>query len=309
MQRYIALRLIQGVLTVFVVVSVIFFLLRMAPGDPAYNLVGKYATPEQLDAVREDWGLNRPVLVQYLTYWRNVLRGDFGDSFVWSRPAADVVLARLPYTIMLAAAAMALTVLLSVPIGIASGLRRGGVFDTVMGTVSIVGQSMPDFWIGVMLVFGFALYLRLVPTSGYHGFSSIILPAATVSIFQIALVSRILRDDLARVMATQYILVARAKGLSGYAILWGHALKNASIPVFTVLGMRFAGMLNGVVVVEAVFSWPGLGMTALSALAKRDYPMIQATVISTALMTIMVNLVVDLIYTALDPRVRLGKSG
>lgn len=308
MSRYIVVRILQGFVTIFAVVTVVFFLLRMAPGDPAYNLVGQYATPEQLEAVRAAWGLDRPLLAQYFTYLGNILRGDFGESFVWSQPAVSVVMARLPNTVYLALAATLLTALISIPVGILAAVRRGGIFDALANFWTILAQSMPDFWVGIMLVFLVALHWRLLPTSGFERPTSIILPALTVALFQIALVSRVLRGNLVQVLASQYIMVARAKGLGGQIVLWRHALKNAAIPVATVLGTRLAGMLNGVVVVEAVFSWPGLGATAISALEKRDYPLIQAVVIITAAMTIGLNLLVDLAYTRLDPRVRLGKA-
>lgn len=308
MLRYIITRLFQGIATVFVVVTLVFFLLRMAPGDPAYNMVGQYATADQLAQVRAMWGLDKPVLVQYGIYLKNILHGDFGTSFVWKQSAVAVVLERLPNTFVLALAGIVLAALIAIPLGIWTGLRRGSTVDNVTNVVTITGQSMPEFWVGVMLIFFFAVKLHLVPTSGYQGFRSVILPAFTVAILQIALVSRILRGELSKVMASQYITVARAKGLSERAVIWGRALKNAAIPVVTVLGIRFAGMLNGVVVVEAVFSWPGIGSTAIAALGKRDYPLIQAIVIVTAALTVGLNLLIDLMYTALDPRVRLGKE-
>jgi len=307
LQRYILVRLFQGIATIFTVVTVVFFLLRMAPGDPAYNMVGQYANQEQLAQVRAMWGLDRPVLVQYFAYLGNILTGNFGESFVWKQSAWSVVQARLPYTFLLAFAGITIAAVVAIPLGIITGLRRGSTVDNVVNVITITGQSMPDFWVGIMLVFVFAVKLRLVPTSGYQSYSSILLPAVTVAILQIALVSRILRGELSKVMASQFITVARAKGLSERAIVWGRALKNAGIPVITVLGIRFAGMLNGVVVIEAVFSWPGIGMTALAALGKRDYPLIQAIVIITAAITVLLNLLIDLIYTALDPRVRLGR--
>jgi peptide/nickel transport system permease protein len=307
-QRYILARILQGIATVFAVVTFVFFLLRMAPGDPAYNLVGQYATQEQLAQVRAMWGLDKPVLTQYFTYLANVLHGNFGESFVWQQPALSVVAARLPYTFLLAFAGIAVAAAIAIPLGIMTGLRRGSALDTTVNLVTIAGQSMPEFWVGVMLVFFFAVKLHLVPTSGYQSYSSIILPAVTVAILQIALVSRILRGELSKVMASQYITVARAQGLSERAVVWGRAMKNAAIPVITVLGIRFAGMLNGVVVIEAVFSWPGIGSTALAALGKRDYPLIQAIVVVTAALTVGLNLLIDLMYTALDPRVRLERG-
>lgn len=308
MLRYLAVRLGLGVATVFVVVSVVFVLLRLAPGDPAYNLMGQNATPEQLAAARTRWGLDRPLLAQYGTYLGNALRGDFGESFVWGQPAIAVVLARLPNTLLLAGAAILLTALVGVPLGVLAAVRRGRPIDAAIGVVTVVGQSMPEFWVGVMLIFAFAVRLGVLPTSGFEGWTSVVLPSVTIAVLQVAVVSRIVRGSLGHVLAAPYVTTARARGLGERTVLWGHALRNAAIPVVTVLGTRFAAMLNGVVVVEAVFSWPGLGSTAIGALEKRDYPLLQATVVVTAALTVGATLLIDLLYARLDPRVRLGRS-
>jgi peptide/nickel transport system permease protein len=306
--RYLVLRLAQGVITVYVVVSVVFVLLRLAPGDPAYNLMGQNATPEQLTAARERWGLDRPLPVQYAAFLGNAARGDFGDSFVWQQPALAVVVDRLPNTLLLAAAAILLTAAIGIPLGMAAALRRGRPFDAAVGALTVVGQSMPEFWVGVMLIFAFAVRLRLLPTSGFDGPASIVLPSVTIAVLQLAIVSRMVRGSLGQALTAPYVTAARARGLGERAVLWGHAARTAAIPVVTVLGTRFAAMINGVVVVEAVFSWPGLGSTAIGALEKRDYPLLQAVVIVTAALTVFVNLLVDLLYTRLDPRVRLGRA-
>ncbi len=307
MGRYILRRIGQGLFTVLLVVSVVFILIRLAPGDPAFALAGQTATSEQLDQVRHQFGLDQPLALQYLLFLKNLLRGDLGTSFSFGENAISVVLRALPYTLLLAVAAILLTALIAIPLGVLTARRANTSLDTTVNVVTIAGQSMPDFWLGVMLIVLLAVTIPLFPTSGFDNWSALVLPATTVAILQIAVISRLVKREMLRNLGAPYVTVARSRGLSESALTWRYAFGNAAIPVVTALGTRFAAMLNGVVIVEVVFSWPGVGSLVVRALETRDYPLIQATVLVTATLAVGVQLLVDLLYPLLDPRVRLGK--
>jgi peptide/nickel transport system permease protein len=307
MGRYILRRIGQGLFTVLLVVSVVFILIRLAPGDPAFALAGQTATSEQLDQVRHQFGLDQPLALQYLLFLKNLVRGDLGTSFSFGENAISVVLRALPYTLLLAVAAILLTALIAIPLGVLTARRANTSLDTTVNVVTIAGQSMPDFWLGVMLIVLLAVTIPLFPTSGFDSWSALVLPATTVAILQIAVISRLVKREMLRNLGAPYVTVARSRGLSESALTWRYAFGNAAIPVVTALGTRFAAMLNGVVIVEVVFSWPGVGSLVVRALETRDYPLIQATVLVTATLAVGVQLLVDLLYPVLDPRVRLGK--
>lgn len=307
MGRYILRRIGQGLFTVLLVVSVVFILIRLAPGDPAFALAGQTATSEQLDQVRHQFGLDQPLPLQYLVFLKNLLRGDLGTSFSFGENAISVVLRALPYTLLLAVAAILLTALIAIPLGVLTARKANTSLDTTVNVVTIAGQSMPDFWLGVMLIVLLAVTIPLFPTSGFDSWSALVLPATTVAILQIAVISRLVKREMLRNLGAPYVSVARSRGLSESALTWRYAFGNAAIPVVTALGTRFAAMLNGVVIVEVVFSWPGVGSLVVRALETRDYPLIQATVLVTATLAVGVQLLVDLLYPLLDPRVRLGK--
>jgi peptide/nickel transport system permease protein len=307
MGRYVLRRIGQGLLTVLLVVSVVFILIRLAPGDPAFALAGQTATTEQLDAVRHQFGLDQPLPVQYLLFLQHLLRGDLGVSFSYGENAISVVLRALPYTLLLAIAAILLTALIAIPLGVLTARKADTALDTSVNVVTIAGQSMPDFWLGIMLIVLFAVTIPLFPTSGFDSWSALVLPATTVAILQIAVISRLVKRQMVRNLSAPYVSVARSRGLSETALTWRYAFGNAAIPVVTALGTRFAAMLNGVVIVEVVYSWPGVGSLVVRALETRDYPLIQATVLVTATLAVGVQLLVDLLYPLLDPRVRLGK--
>lgn len=308
MGRYIAKRIGQGVLSVFLTVAVVFILLRMAPGDPAYAYAPPLASQAQLDAIREEMGLNKPILVQFWIFLVQLVHGNMGTSFSFHESAVTVVLDRLPYTITLATTVIVVAAVISVPLGVwmARKNNTGGEFGANILTVA--GQSMPDFWIGIMLILLFSIVIPIFPSSGFETTSGIVLPTITVAILQVALVSRMVRREMVRNLRAPYITIGRARGVSERKLVWGYALSNSAIPVVTALGTRFAAMLNGVVVVEVVFGWPGVGSLVVRALDTRDFPLIQATVLITVILAIVVQLGIDLIYPLLDPRVRLGKA-
>lgn len=305
---YIVKRLAQSAVTIFLTLTTVFVLIRMAPGDPAYALAGPLASTEDLAEIRANMGLDKSVLQQYFIFLGDLLHLDLGTSYSFQAPAFDVVLERLPYTITLALAATILTILLAIPLGVWMARYADTRRELAANVVSIGGQSMPEFWSGLMLVTIFAVLIPILPTAGFTTWSALILPTVTIAILQIALISRLVRREMVSALSSSYATVARSRGVSERALTWRYAIPNSSVPVVTALGTRFAAMLNGVVVVEVVFAWPGVGSLVVRALETRDYPLIQATVLVTAVLTVVVQLIVDLCYPLLDPRVRLGKG-
>jgi len=308
MPRYILRRLGQSLFTVFLTLTTVFVLIRMAPGDPAYSLAGPLATTEDLARIRTDMGLDESVFVQYFKYLQGLLHLDLGTSYSFQAPAFDVVLSRLPYTITLATAAILLTTVVSIPLGVWMARHADTRRELVANAVTIAGQSMPDFWTGLMLITVFAVLIPVLPPAGFTTWSSLILPTVTIAVLQVALISRMVRREMVGAFLSPYITVGRSRGVSERELIWRYSMRNSAIPVLTALGTRFASMLNGVVVVEVVFAWPGVGSLVVRALETRDYPLIQATVLVTAVLAILVQLLVDLCYPLLDPRVRLGKG-
>jgi peptide/nickel transport system permease protein len=271
-------------------------------------MAGPLATSEDLARIRANMGLDESVIMQYLRYLQGVLHLDMGTSYSFQAPAFDVVMGRLPYTITLSIAAILLTTVVSVPLGVWMARHAETRRELAANAVTIAGQSMPDFWTGLMLITLFAVLIPIFPTAGFATWSSLVLPTVTIAILQIALISRLVRREMSGAFTSPYVTVARSRGVSERQLIWRYALRNSAIPVFTALGTRFALMLNGVVLVEVVFAWPGVGSLVVRALDTRDYPLIQATVLVTAVLAILVQLLVDLCYPLLDPRVRLGKG-
>ncbi|MGP3939625.1 MULTISPECIES: ABC transporter permease [Streptomyces] len=308
MTRYLIRRLGQSVLTVFLTLSTVFVLVRMAPGDPAAALAGPNPSSADLARIREQFGLDRGLLSQYGLFLRDLFTGDLGTSYSFHAPALDVVLDRVPYTITLSLSAITLTAVVAVPLGVWMARRADTKRELGANVLTIAGQSMPDFWIGVMLLTLFAVAVPVLPASGFTTWGGLVLPTVTVAILQMALISRLVRREMVAALAAPYVTVARSRGVSNRVLTWRYAMGNSAIPVLTALGTRFAAMLNGVVVVEVVFGWPGVGSLVVRALETRDYPLIQATVLVTAALAVLVQLLIDLAYPLLDPRVRLGKA-
>ncbi|MEU9898873.1 ABC transporter permease [Streptomyces phaeochromogenes] len=308
MPTYLARRIGQSLLTVFLTLTTVFLLVRLAPGDPASAYAAPSATSADLAQIREQFGLDEPLFVQYGYFVRDLFTGDLGTSYSFHSPALDVVLDRMPYTITLAVSAIAVTTLVAVPLGVWMARRADTRRELGANVLTIAGQSMPDFWTGVMLLTVFAVLMPVLPASGFTSWSGLVLPTVTVAVLQLALISRLVRREMSTALASSYVTVARSRGVSESALTWRYALANSSVPLVTALGTRFAALLNGVVVVEVVFGWPGVGSLVVRALETRDYPLIQATVLVTATLAILVQLLVDLAYPLLDPRVRLGKA-
>jgi ABC-type dipeptide/oligopeptide/nickel transport system permease component len=303
--RYVLQRLIESALTVVLVAIVVFIAVRLIPGDPAELLLPRGAPPDQIAALRARWGLNDPLPAQLVAYLRRLAVGDLGESLEYEQPVLAVIFERLPATLELATAAMGLALIIAVPAGIVAALRRGSALDAGIMSVSLVTQSVPSFWLGVQLILLFSLALRLLPSSGTGGVAHLVLPAITLAADMTALLTRVVRTEMVRVLRQDYIRTGHAKGLRGRQVLVRHAFRNAANPLITVIGLRFGTLLGGAVITETVFAWPGIGRLAIQSVLARDYPMIQGIVLVAAVIFIGVHLVVDLVYGLLDPRVRL----
>ena len=303
MTRRILRRGLRAVLALLLVTAVVFTLLHFS-GDPTYILLAPEATPEQRAVFRASYGLDRPLPVQYVSYLAHVARGDFGQSFSFQTPALSVVLQRLPATLELTVAAMLLAIACSLPAAVLAAQRRGTGFDRFLMGVTLLGQSVPTFWLGMMMILVLAVKLHLLPVSGRGGLAHLVMPAVALSLWLMALLARITRSEMLEVLEQDYVRTARAKGISEGAIAARHALKNALLPIVTVLGLQFGGLLGGAVMTETVFAWPGVGTMILDAILKKDFPVVLAGVVVVAVGFILVNLVLDILYTVLDPRIR-----
>jgi len=266
------------------------------------------ATREQLEAFRHRMGFDQPVHIQYLRWLGRAVRGDFGTSLRYTKPVFPLILERMPATLELAIAAQIFALTLALPLGVLAAVRRNSIYDGLTMLGALVGQSMPGFWLGLMLMLIFGVILRLLPISGRAGPKHLILPAITLGTFFLARDTRLMRSGMLEVLGQDYITTARSKGLGERVIIWKHALKNALIPLATMVGMDFGALLAGTVVTETVFAWPGVGRLIFMAINQRDFPLIQAAVFLIALVFVATNLLVDLSYTYLDPRIRLGEK-
>jgi len=304
MKRYILRRLIHSVLTLIGITLFTFVLLRMVPGDPARLILPENASQAEVQQMRKLLGLDRPLYVQYFLYLRDLLRADFGTSFQYGVPAIEPVLERLPQTIRLSLSAAALTIAVAVPAGILAAVRRQTLFDLGAMLAAIFGQSVPNFWLGLMLILVFSVHMRWLPVSGATTWWHYVLPTVTLAAYLMALVARLTRSSMLEVLRQDYVRTARAKGLAQRVVLWRHALKNAAIPIVTVVGMQIGTLLGGAVVTETVFNWPGIGKLVIDAIWRRDYPIVQAVLLLSAFAFVAINLLVDLLYTYLDPRIR-----
>jgi len=286
-------------------VVAVFFVTHLL-GDPASLMLRPEATEEQRQALRESLGLNDPLAVQFGRYLGDLARGDFGDS-IWQRvPAMPIVLDRLPATLFLAAAAIGLAIPLAIGLGVVSAIKPRSLADRVVTVVSLAGVSIADFWLGLMLILFFAVRLGWLPTSGYGALSFVVLPAVTLAVRPIGRISQVVRSAMLDQLRSGYVTTARAKGLRERVVIFSHTLKNAGIPILTLMGDEAASLLNGAVVIETLFGWPGVGILLIQAIENRDLPLIEASVIVIAVMIVGVNLLVDLAYTLIDPRIRYG---
>jgi peptide/nickel transport system permease protein len=287
-------------------VALAVFLLGHLSGDPVRLMVPDTATEADIAQLRHALGLDRPLPVQFFDFVFRAARGDLGESLRYREPALLLVLERMPATAQLSAAAMAIALVVAVPAGILSATRRGSWIDALTSVVSVVGQSLPAFWIGIMLIIVFAVQLRMLPAAGRGDPGSLVLPAVTLGLWPMARIARILRSSILEVLHEDYVRTAYSKGLRESTVLMRHVLRNASIPVLTVTALTFGSLLGGTVITESVFAWPGVGRLALEAISNRDFPLMQATVFVVAVVFVIINFAVDLMYVWLDPRIRLG---
>ena len=296
-------RVLRAALTLWLVVSVVFIILRLS-GDPVVLLLSENASQDQIDALRDHLGLNASLPVQYARYWASVIQGDLGQSLRQRQPALGLVLERFPATLQLAAAAFGLAAVLGLTIGVLAALTRGTAWDRLaMGLISVL-QSGPAFFVGIVLILVFSVRLGWLPTSGRGGWKHLVLPAVTLSGFTMASLARLARSALLDVLRLDFIRTARAKGLNERTVIIQHALRNAALPLITVMGLELGGLLTGAVITETVFAWPGIGRLAVNAVSTRDYPLVQASVVFIALVFIAINFAIDCSYGLIDPRVR-----
>lgn len=303
--KFISLRLIQALFVTVVVTLLVSFAIRLS-GDPAILMIqnASNVTEEDLSRIREAMGLNQPFIAQYWDFISGLLTGDLGNSF-FRGSVADLISIALPATVLLAFSSMIVSIIISIPLGIHAAVHRGGFSDQIIRVVSLIGLSFPNFWLAIMLVLIFSITFPIFPASGFDGAISLVLPAFTIGVILTAVNVRLVRTTMLETLSAQYIMVARSKGLSERIVVYKHALRNSAIALVTYLGLQFGNLIGGIVVVELVFNWPGMGTLAVEAISQRDYPVLQATVSILALMIVFVNLCVDLAYGLIDPRIRV----
>lgn len=305
MLRFLILRIFTAVIVIFGAITVIFVLARLV-GDPVALMIQPGMSEVQVNELRQALGLDRPMIEQYGIFVVNALSGDFGESPWQYESAFKLVIERLPATLLLATCGLGLSMIIAILVGTISALKRGSLIDRFAMTVVLLGQSIPNFWLGLMLILLFAVQLRWLPAAGYGRVEHIILPMVTLSLFSLARLTRLVRSELLDVMAQDYIRTARSKGLPDRVLLFRHALRNAMIPIVTVLAVDFGILVGGAVVTETIFAWPGIGRLMIQAIGQRDFPILQAAAFVVAVLVVLSNFVADLMYAWLDPRIRYG---
>ena len=303
MQRYLVRRLVLAIITLLAVSLVIFILSRSA-GDPVSLMLDEYSTQEDIDRMMAKLGTDKPYYQQYFIFLRDAVQGDLGDSIKEGRPVRDVILERLPATLYLGLTAFIISLLVGIPLGILSSIKRGSLIDQVGKVVALLGQSAPPFWLGIMLIIFFSVSLRFFPTSGRESWDSIVLPAVTLGWYYAAANLRLVRSAMLDVLDSEYIKLARAKGVPYWSIVTRHAFRNALIPPLTFAGVTLGALVTGSLVVETVFAWPGLGKLAIDSLFAFDYPLLQGVVVVFTLLYVLVAFTVDVLYAYIDPRIR-----
>lgn len=319
MWTYILKRVLQAIPTLLVISFLIFSLLYITPGDPVELILGTEdgtVSEEQRVLVEQQWGLDKPFLVRYADFVINVCKGDLGTSYATNQDVFDSIMVRMPATFTLAGFSMLLALLVSVPLGILAALKHNSIWDSLATALATIGVSLPKFWFGLVLMIFFSLKLGWLPSTGSADISQglgtflsyIIMPASSLALGMAATQTRMIRSSMLDVLNQDYVRYARSKGLKERVVIWGHALKNAMIPVITVIGGEIGGLLGGAVVTESIFSWPGVGRLAVNSISKRDYPMIQGITLMLCISYLVINLLIDIIYAWVDPRIRLDKK-
>ena len=313
MSRFLVRRLLLTLPVLFFVSVIVFSLISLIPGDPARVLLGEEVSTDALEVLRKQLGLDRPLHIRYLYWLGRIVKGDFGKSVRDGRPVLDTLLQKLPTTIELAITSLIVAWAIAIPAGVLAAWKRRSAWDYGATTVALAGISIPNFWLGIMLIYLLAVNLRLLPPSGYvepwidlsRNLRLMVMPSIVLGSALAALVMRILRSSLIEVLGTDYVRTAHAKGLNDRTVVLKHAMKNAMIPVVTIMGLQLSGLLGGAIITETIFAIPGLGRLAVESILTRDYPMVQGVVLFAALAVIITNLAVDMIYASLDPRIRL----
>ncbi len=304
MLRYVVLRLLHLVPVLLGISFLVFLLLHLVPGDPVRVMLQDVGSAEQVERMRHQLGLDRPLYLQYVTFVVRATQGDLGRSIHTHRPVAQEIAFRVPYTMRMAVAAMLVAIVLGIALGAIAATHHQSILDYGTMVIALAGVSLPSFWLGLVLILIFSLYLRWLPPAGADSFLHLILPSVTLGSGAAAIIARLTRSSMLEVLRQDYIRTASAKGVGGRRLVYRHALKNAMIPVVSIVGLQFAGLLGGAVIVETVFGWPGIGRLAVDSIFNRDIPVIQAVVLVAAVIFVFVNLLVDLFYGILDPRIR-----
>lgn len=305
MKRYLLKRFLMLIPVLFCVSSLVFFLLRSVPGDPVDFILGEQSLPTEREWMRHDLGLDQPVLVQYKNFIGGLVQGEWGKSIFDRRPVLEHIAERYDATVELAICAMIFAICVSIPIGVFAALKKYSPYDNLAMFVSLIGISMPNFWLGPLLILLFSVQLHWLPVAGRESLWGLVLPSVTLGAAMAALLSRITRASMLEVLDKEYVNTARAKGLSETRVIWKHALRNALNPVVTIVGLQVGTLLAGAIVTEKIFSWPGLGSLLIDSISRRDYPMVQGCVLIIAFIYVAVNTLTDLVYRWVDPRVRL----
>ena len=303
MARFVLLRIVQALITL-IVISIVVFALARASGDPVMLMAPAMATLEDIEAIKEHMGLNESLPEQYLVFVKNVFKGDFGESIRTRRDVTTIIGERLPNTVSLGLSAIIIALLISLVLGVTAACKFGTWLDSFVKFLAILGQALPSFWLAIVAIQIFAVWLGWLPTSGTGGITHYILPVLTLSFFSLPIFTRLIRSSMLEVMDSEYVKLARIKGVAERLVVWKHALRNAIIPLLTAAGISFATIVTGAVVIETVFAWPGIGRLIAESVMGRDFPVVQAAVLLVAVVVLFVNLMVDILYGYVDPRIR-----
>ena len=306
MARHLLQRFLLTLPAVWLVLTLVFLMIHIVPGDPVEQMLGEGAAPGEIVQLRHALGLDEPVLTQYGRYLKQLARGDLGQSFKFQAPVRRVIFERYPATLSLAFLALLVCAAIAVPAGVVAAYRRGHATDRVVGVLTLFGLAVPNFALGPVLILLFSIELGLLPVSGRGGPLYYVLPAATLGAALAAILTRMVRGSMLEELSSDYVRTARAKGLSTSAVLFRHALRNAMIPIITILGLQFGTLLAGTIITETIFSWPGIGRLTVQAISSRDYPLLQGCILVIALSYVLVNLLTDVLYAVIDPRVRMS---
>ena len=300
-------RLVSLLIVMLGVSTITFALLHIVPGDPVEVMLGESASVADRQALRQDLGLDQPLVTQWVEFQKDLLQLDFGDSLYSKKPIVTLIKERAPWTLLLALAALAVALIIAIPLGTLAALRAGSAWDAISSSISLLGVSIPNFLFGPMLIIVFSIWLAWLPTSGNETAQSIVLPALTLGASLAAILARMIRASLLEVLGEEYVVAARARGLSNLAVLFRHVYPNAALPVLTIVGLQLGALLGGAVITEIIFSWPGVGQLLIEGIQRRDYPVVQACVLLVSFVYVIVNMLTDLAYAELDPRINFGR--